>query len=107
MAELTRHVALFDDKGILQQFGPGDDVPAWARKKIINPQVWDDYDPDAPADDDGTDAHTGDGPPPKSGKGGGIRAWRKYAKDHGVDADDLSDVDEVVAELEQAGVATE
>lgn len=99
MPELMRHVALFDDKGILYQFGPGDDIPSWARKKITNPNVW-----DGELDDDEGGS---DGPPPKSGKGGGIRAWRKYAEDNGVDVDGLDSPEEVIAAVETAGVPVE
>lgn len=37
---LRRHVCVHDDRGQAHQFGPGDDVPAWARKKITNPRAW-------------------------------------------------------------------
>ena len=98
MAGLVKHVALFDAKGKLAEFGPGDDIPEWARKKITNPAVWDeDYEPDS--DDD-------EGPPPKSGKGSGIRAWRVYAMAHGVDPEGLDEA-EIVAELQAAGVPVE
>lgn len=36
------HAHAVDDKGNVQSqvFGPDDDVPAWARKAITNPDVW-------------------------------------------------------------------
>ncbi|WP_346536952.1 hypothetical protein [Micromonospora sp. DPT] len=34
----TVHVA--DDNGTMHVFGPGDEVPGWAEKKITNPDVW-------------------------------------------------------------------
>ncbi len=40
MAALKAHVALFDKKGVLHTFEPGDEVPAWAAKKITNPKAW-------------------------------------------------------------------
>ena len=80
---------------------PGDELPAWAN--ITNPYVLGvapaaehDVDPD----DDAA------GPPPKSGKGGGVRAWRAYAAANGVEAEGL-DVEEIIAALEEAGVPVE
>ncbi|KIU18318.1 hypothetical protein [Mycolicibacterium llatzerense] len=40
MAALAAHVALFDKKGELHTFGPGEVPPAWAAKKITNPKAW-------------------------------------------------------------------
>jgi len=40
MAALQAHVALFDKKGMLHSFGPGDVPPPWAAKKITNPKAW-------------------------------------------------------------------
>ncbi len=37
---LTRYVCIDGPDGMVQ-FGPGDDVPTWAVKKITNPNVWD------------------------------------------------------------------
>lgn len=37
---LRRHVCVHDDRGQAHQFGPGDDVPAWARKQITNSRAW-------------------------------------------------------------------
>lgn len=36
------HAHAVDDKGNVQSqvFGPDDDVPAWARRAITNPDVW-------------------------------------------------------------------
>lgn len=36
---LTAYVCVTGADGMVQ-FGPGDDVPAWARKLITNPNVW-------------------------------------------------------------------
>lgn len=38
-----------DGQSMSQVFGPGDEVPGWARKAITNPDVWDGED-DAPED---------------------------------------------------------
>ncbi|GJO41963.1 hypothetical protein [Mycobacterium marinum] len=99
MAELATHVALFDDKGVLHQFGPGSDVPAWARKKITNPAVWD----EPPAVPEASGSGGGDSPPPHAGRGSGRDAWAAYAKDHHVDADGL-ERDEIITACQEAGV---
>lgn len=107
MAALATSVALRDPKGNVVSFPVGtekDDLPPWAAKAVTNKRVWDDFDPDAPDDDDDEPS---DGPPPKSGKGSGIRAWRKYAEDNGVDVEGLDTPDEVWAKLESVGVQTE
>lgn len=101
MAELIKAVAVFDEKGVLHQFGPGTenpDPPAWARKKITNPNVWEgDHDDD---DDDGDDS---DGPPsPRAG----VKKWAAYAEANGVDAEGLEKT-EVIAAIEAAGVPVE
>lgn len=97
-------VHLTDPNGEAICIAPGADIPAWAAKLITNPLVLggESSDPDEDeSDDDGTGR-----PPPKSGKGGGVRAWRAYAAANGVDGDGL-DVDEIVASLEAVGVPTE
>lgn len=100
MAELVRHVALFDPQGVLAQFAPGDDVPAWARKRLTNPALWD----GGEADDNGGGGQ--DGPPPQSGRGSGHDKWAAYAEAHGVDTDGL-DRDEIIAACQEAGVSVE
>jgi hypothetical protein len=42
----TVHVA--DADGVVQVFGPGDDVPAWAEKAITNPKAWAEDEPEDP-----------------------------------------------------------
>jgi hypothetical protein len=102
MSGLTTHVALFDEQGVLHQFGPGSDVPAWAARKITNPNVWEGG--DAP---EGGDDGDGDGPPPKAGKGSGEDKWRAYAERRGVDVSEAEGRDDVITLLELAEVPTE
>lgn len=45
MPKLRSYVHVTDDKGYTFVFGPDSDVPAWAQKKIVNPDAW----ADAPA----------------------------------------------------------
>ncbi len=99
-ADLVKHVSLFDGKGVLHTFGPGDDVPAWARKRITNPAVW-----DGEIEDD--DEHDGDGPPPQSGKGSSEKAWATYAEAQGVNIEGLDTRAEIIAACEAAGVPVE
>lgn len=40
MAGLVTHVHVTDKDGEHFVFGPGDDVPAWAKKLITNPAAW-------------------------------------------------------------------
>lgn len=42
MANLRTVVYVRDEGGRLHRFGPGDDVPGWASKKITNTAAWDD-----------------------------------------------------------------
>lgn len=46
--KLTGTVTVLDDDDQPQTFGPGDDVPEWASKKITNPAAWE-ADDDQPA----------------------------------------------------------
>lgn len=34
-------VTVHDEQGVAHLYGPNDTLPAWARKKITNPNVWD------------------------------------------------------------------
>lgn len=70
------HAHAVDDTGNIQSqtFGPGDKVPAWARKAITNPDVWDGED-DAPAETAG-DAEVKE--PPRGGPGSSADAWRTF-----------------------------
>lgn len=95
---LTKHVALFDESGVLQQFGPGDTPPEWACKRITNPAVW-----DQPA----KAAQVVDGPPPRAGKGSGEDKWRAYAESVGVDVSAAEGRDDIIAALQEAGVPVE
>jgi hypothetical protein len=70
MAGLVAHVHVQDEKGETHVFGPGSDVPAWAKKQITNPAAW------GPEVDDETSDPS---EPPRGGKGSGIEVWREYA----------------------------
>lgn len=93
MASLVYTVYLSDAEGVPHHFGPGDEVPDWARKAITNPDAW-----DGAATDD-------DSPPPQGGPGSGLKAWLAYAEKHGVAVDSEWSRDDVIEALEKAGVA--
>lgn len=48
--KLASTVHVVDDNGAAHVFGPGDEVPSWAEKKITNESAWE----DDGQDDDGT-----------------------------------------------------
>lgn len=99
MARLASHVVLRDERQELHVFGPDDDVPAWARKRITNPKAWESG---ADTADEGTPS-----PPPKGGPGSGKDAWVAYAAASNVDIDGAETRDDIVAALDAAGVPTE
>lgn len=108
MTALAKYVAVRDDDGIVHSFGPpdGDNIPAWAKKQITNPKVWEG------GEDDGDGVGDGGGdnppsPPPKSGKGSGEDQWRAYAEAVGVDVSEADSRDDVITLLELAEVPTE
>lgn len=107
------HVVERDGKGEVVrtgQFGPGEDLPAWAAKAITNPDVWDGPAPAHAQRDDTTPASalagSGDAAtvPPRSGTGSGKEAWSAYAQAKGVDVPDGATREEIIAALEEAGV---
>lgn len=116
--KLATYVHVYDDHGAVTVFGPNDDVPAWAQKKITNPDVWADSDdePDSAPADPGNSGGIGDGEgagdsdgqvPPRGGAGSGAEAWRAYAAAKGVEVAADAGRDDVIAALEEAGVPTE
>ena len=109
MAALVVHVSVRDDDGITHSFGPGDDIPAWARRKITNPKVWDEVLDESDDEGEGLGGGGGVQPPPLAGPGSGRDQWAEYADQFGdkvqVSEDDKRD--EIVAKLREAGVRVE
>jgi hypothetical protein len=95
MPSLIIHVSLFDESGTVHSFGPGDSVPEWARKRITNPQVWD----ETPVVEESSD-----GPPPQGGPGGSRQAWADYAASKKVAVQDDWKRDDIIEACEKAGV---
>ncbi|SDL33088.1 hypothetical protein [Streptomyces indicus] len=92
-------------------YGPGDDVPPEVARRI-GAHAW------APADGDQDDGgeqqldDQGDGDqapapseaPPRSGRGSGVEAWRKFAEQHDVEVPADATREDVIAACEAAGV---
>lgn len=89
-------------------FGPGDDLPAWARDAITNPDVWEEdggSDPAAPSGVGGSaGGDSSELPPPQSGPAASIAAWTAYAERHGVTVAEGARRVDIIAALEAAGV---
>lgn len=88
---LNTNVHAVGPDGQSQVFGPGDEVPDWARKAITNPDVWDGKDDTATADAV---------EPPRAGKGSGVDAWRSYAESRGVALEDDMTRDDIIAAVD-------
>lgn len=108
MANLTTFVHVHRPDGSVV-FGPGDDVPAWAREQITRPDVWDDVDPGEASDSapDTGDEESDDGAvqePPRAGRGSGVDAWRAFAAAKEVEVPEDASRDDIVELLEAEGV---
>lgn len=101
---LTRHVAVFDGNRNLYVFGPGDEVPSWARELITNPKVLGSEARVTPQHESPKVEAT---PPPKAGKGSGEDKWRAYAAQVGVDVSRAEGRDDIISILDGAGVPVE
>ncbi|MCX2931402.1 hypothetical protein ORI20_14045 [Mycobacterium sp. CVI_P3] len=110
------HVSVRDDNGTVHSFGPGSDVPAWAKAKITNPKVWEGGDDVAadptPGGDQGSSSSGGGGdvePPPLGGAGSGRDHWADYAANFAdkvtISEDDKRD--DIVDKLREAGIRVE
>ncbi|MDN4174729.1 hypothetical protein QWY28_17340 [Nocardioides sp. SOB77] len=99
---LAYRIWVAKDDGELVEFQAGDTLPAWAAKKVDNPGAFVDDGTSADQTEDETGA-----PPPRSGRGSGVDAWRAYAAAHDVDVDDDATREDVIDALDAAGVPTE
>lgn len=108
-------VHLSDENGQLHSFLPGSEPPTWAAKqlgdhcfeggeKLFN----EDGVPQPVIHHDAVVSEpSGDGPPPRAGKGSGEDRWRSYAESKGVDVSDAEGREDVIARLEESGVPVE
>lgn len=120
--QLVAYVTVADEHGELHEFGPGDNVPGWAREAITNPSAWGE-EPVSPrqaarvADDAASDEDT-DGPE-GDGEDRSYSAWTKpelesevARRNEGRDEDDLIEVEgkgnkpDLVAALEADDAAS-
>ncbi|MFI6465672.1 hypothetical protein [Streptomyces sp. NPDC050538] len=105
--QLVAFVHVRDVGGRTVAYGPGEDVPAWARKQITNPKAWGALEP---ADHSQVEAPPPPGAggaldaPPRAGKGSGVEAWRDFASRKGVDLDQDATREQIIAACEAAGV---
>lgn len=125
-AKLATYVHVADEHDQMHVFGPPDTVPAWAAKKITNPDAWEggkvpsaQEDPDVElarleariaelkASAQAEPVVAQDGPPPKGGAGSGAPAWREYAARNNVEVAEDASREDVVEALTAAGVPTE
>ncbi|WP_227979979.1 hypothetical protein [Nocardia spumae] len=106
MSRLNCFVYVTDETGGVHAFGPDSALPAWARDKISNPNVWakDDKTEAAPEADAVDDDH-GDGPPPQGGAGASRAKWAAYAEANNVVVQEDWKREDIIAACEAAGVA--
>jgi len=105
---LLTHVHVYDERGETHVFGPDDEVPEWAARKMGAHVFADDKHPfPDDADGDGETDRVYGSEPARSGKGSGRDAWAAFAaeKDHPVDAD--AGRDQIIAELVDADLIPE
>lgn len=88
------HAHAVDDKGNVQSqvFGPGDDVPDWARKAITNPDVW----------ADGSEGDESDEPGLLERPAGNASrdTWAAYAAQERVEVEDDMKRDDIIAAVD-------
>lgn len=84
MKTLARHVHVHDEDGVSHVFGPGDDLPGWARKAITNPKAWASDEP-APEPAPEPEPEPASGEPPRNGPGSNVFAWTTYAESLGIE----------------------
>lgn len=103
-------VHLTDETGTLHSFLPGDEVPAWAEKRMGEHCFEgheDEFDEDGQHPASVPDGSGGPLPvPPQAGPGSGLPKWVAYAEENGVAAEGLTKSD-VIAACEEAGVPVE
>jgi hypothetical protein len=80
--ELRTYVHVADENGQYRVFGPGDDLPDWARSAITNPKAWADGEAPVAANElSGSEGEASEPvEPPRAGKGSGLEVWRDYAE---------------------------
>jgi len=95
--QLASHVHVRDDQSTNHVFGPGDEIPLWAARKITNPGAWAQAPEPWELEDQAADPQDGD-PQDETGPGqspGGMPAlsdtkdvWQAFAAVRGVELPD-------------------
>ena len=100
MSKLVNYVYVTGPDGV-EWFGPDDDVPEWAARKM-GAHCFEDGEhpyPDEPA----AESDVQDVPPPKAGPKSSKEAWAVYAEQVGVDVSGCGSRDEIIAAVSDAG----
>jgi hypothetical protein len=107
LADDVGYVHIMNERGSEPvAFGPGDDVPEWAARKMgahVFPDGKHPYPDEATAESEREPGAI----PPKGGAGSGRDAWAAYANDVEVDIAAGATRDEIIAAIEKAGKPTE
>ena len=102
-ARLRYTVFVPREDGSTAKFGPGDEVPEWARKLITNPIAWEDEAEEGEADEgDGGALSFPEGSPDESWK---VDELKAYAAERGIDLADATKKADILAAIELAGEA--
>lgn len=85
-------------------YGPGDDVPPEAARRI-GAHAWATGDQGTGGEQQlGEQAPAPSAAPPRSGRGSGVEAWRKFAEQHDVEVPADATREDVIAACEASGV---
>ncbi|WP_432794485.1 hypothetical protein [Rhodococcus ruber] len=93
-AQLFTTVYVHDEDGQTHIFGPGDDVPDWARERITNPEVWGGPVSEPPV----AVAALPEGEPSDEWKLADLAA---YAKHHGINLGDAKRKTDILSMIEE------
>lgn len=105
MSKLSTFVHVSDDEGVVHAFGPADNVPAWAVKKITNRLVWVEGEGGTPEPVEETPVEASI--PPKGGPKATVEAWTSYATAHGVEIEGEATRKQIIEFLDAEGIPTE
>lgn len=102
---LLSYVHVPDDSGEYKAFGPDDELPEWAARKMGAHCFENGEHPFSDdADGDGVPDREPGSEPPRSGRGSSRDAWATFADEREVEIPDGASRDEIVGVLLAAGV---
>jgi len=99
MSKLVSYVHMEGPSGLVA-FGPDDDVPEWAARKM-GAHCFEDG--EHPFPDEPEEPSDSDGPPAKAGPKSSKEAWAAYAEQVGVDVSGAGSRDEIITAVSAAG----